>query len=414
MVDRDDRTGRLGVPPGHEAAVSASVDECGRSSLSGYSPVDDLPFRRGWIRFFWLAFLVIPILQIAGTDPTWYEATLQGLGLLAWFAMAFHTMRLPMVEGRRVGPMVDRPWLWIGGMLGITAALALFGVSSWSILFPGVAAYSARVAPEDKLIPTVLVITAVGAACSLTGGPWNAVSVGAICLGIGLMMSMIRVTVVSNAKLRLAQDELARLAVADERLRFARDMHDLVGHSLSVIALKAELAQRLVDDRPADAERHVREIEGVAREALTEVREVVSGYRRPLLEAELAGARMALDAAGIELALEQPAPLDLAPVAEAVLAWTVREGTTNVIRHSGARHCTIAVREAPEGAVVEVADDGRGCDGGNAGGNGLEGLRERAAEVAGDVDAGVVPGGGFRLRVTVPAARPDVPIEAFA
>ena len=384
--------------------MSAAPDTGVRSSLAGVSPPDDMPFRRGWIRFFWLAFLAIPVLQIAGTDPAWYEVVLQGLGLAAWFAVAFASMRMPMVEGRRVGPMYDRPWLWIAGLTGLTVLLSVFGVSSWSILFPGVAAYSARMAPVDRLIPTVLGISVIGAAAALTGGPWNAVSVGAICLGIGLMMSMIRVTVVTNAKLRAARDELARLAVADERLRFARDMHDLVGHSLSVIALKAELAGRLVDDRPADAARHVREIEGVAREALAEVREVVSGYRQPLLEAELAGARMALDAAGIELELEQPAPLDLPPATEAVLAWTVREGTTNVIRHSGATHCTIAVREGGAGAAtVEVADDGRGCAGGGAGGNGLAGLRERAAGVAGDVDVGALPGGGFRLRVTVPA-----------
>jgi two-component system sensor histidine kinase DesK len=202
---------------------------------------------------------------------------------------------------------------------------------------------------------------------------------------------------------------MARLAVAEERLRFARDLHDLVGHSLSVIALKAELAERLLQRDPARAAEHVTDVKDVARTALGEVREAVSGYRQPTLVDELAGARMALRAAGIDAEL-QGSEVELPPDVEALLAWTVREGTTNIIRHSGARSCRIAVRPGLAMASAEVVDDGAGAvfgdDGEKPSGNGLAGLRERAAQLAGRVEAGAAPEGGFRLRVTVPLQRP--------
>jgi len=196
------------------------------------------------------------------------------------------------------------------------------------------------------------------------------------------------------------------MAVAAERERFARDLHDLLGHSLSVIALKAELAGRLLPERPDDAAREIGEVEGVARSALTEVREAVSGYRRPTLDDELEGARMALSAAGISADVTRD-PVTLSPEVEAVLAWSVREGATNVIRHSGAKRCSVRVAADLVNASVEVVDDGAGSDpaGGNgAAGHGLEGLAERAGVVRGRVDAGPRPGGGFGLLVTVPVA----------
>ncbi len=218
--------------------------------------------------------------------------------------------------------------------------------------------------------------------------------------------------IAANIELASAHERIEQLAVEAERERFARDLHDVLGHSLSVITLKAELAGRLLPDRPGEARRHVNELEQVAREALGEVRETVSGYRRPTLAGELAGARMALDAAGIELRLER-GDEELPGEVEALLAWTVREATTNVIRHSGARRCEIAIAPAGENgsrvARAQISDDGRGVAGngarvGEAGasGNGLDGLRERAAQLDGEIVAATLPGGGFRLSVTVP------------
>src|SRR6266699_1259399 len=139
--------------------------------------------------------------------------------------------------------------------------------------------------------------------------------------------------------LRRAREELARLAVEEERHRFARDAHDLLGQSLSLIAVKSELIKRLVPSRCDLAADQAGEIEQVARTVLQEVSEAVRGYRQPTLSTEVAGARVALEAANITLRVEKSMGM-LPACMEAVLSWAVREGVTNVLRHSQARHCT--------------------------------------------------------------------------
>jgi two-component system sensor histidine kinase DesK len=205
----------------------------------------------------------------------------------------------------------------------------------------------------------------------------------------------------ANQQLSQAREQIARLAVGEERLRFARDLHDLLGHSLSVIALKSELAGRLVKNTPGLAAHEVGDIEKVARDALREVRDAVAGYRQPTLAAELAGAGEALTAAGIEFHVDQDhAPLP--PTVEAVLGWTVREGVTNVMRHSEATRCAIRITSKDSQATVEVVDNGRG--GTPEAGSGLRGLRERVLERGGTLTAEPLPHEGFRLRVTLPLA----------
>ena len=224
-------------------------------------------------------------------------------------------------------------------------------------------------------------------------------------VAIGAMMAAFgRVTRV-NRELRETREELATLAVAEERLRIARDVHDLLGHSLSVITLKSELAARLLERDPARAADELEEIQAVSREALAEVREAVRGYRGLALADSITRARTALTAAGIDCELAGPQPALPADV-DAVLAWAVREGTTNVIRHSQARHCEIRIRADDETAALEIDDDGAAAPAPNHGGSGLEGLRERAQRVRGTLEAGARPEGGFRLRVTVPLAEP--------
>jgi two-component system sensor histidine kinase DesK len=201
-------------------------------------------------------------------------------------------------------------------------------------------------------------------------------------------------------ELQQARDELARLAVADERLRFARDLHDLLGHSLSVIVLKSELAGKLAGPAPERATREVQDIERVAREALREVRDAVSGYRQPGLEEEIEGARQALKAAGMSVNIERtggPAP---APV-EGVLAWAVREGATNVLRHSRAHRVSILLARDHDVARLEILDDGSGAVAGAvvAAGSGLRGLSERVEARQGSVEFGPRAQGGFRLAV---------------
>lgn len=231
---------------------------------------------------------------------------------------------------------------------------------------------------------------------------------------VGFSMILVSRLVVTVRELQAARAEIARLAVAEERLRFARDLHDLLGHSLSLITLKSTLAGRLLPATPETegAANEVRDVEEVARGALREIREAVAGYRRPTLDAELAGARDMLDAAEITCHVERAAS-DLPPQTDSVLAWAVREGVTNVIRHSQARHCEIRVYQTDGEIRVEISDDGIGSSltsndtNGVPVASGLSGLAERVAASGGDFEAGPLVGegngsGGFRVRIGLP------------
>ena len=228
----------------------------------------------------------------------------------------------------------------------------------------------------------------------------------------GLSVTIIGVVVFSASELRRtnrelveAREELARLAVADERARIARDLHDTLGQSLSLITLKSELAGRLLPDDPGRAKAEVGDIEQVAREAMASVRDTVAGSRRPTLEAELAAARHALAAADIAPTIEASGE-GLPPVVDAVLAWTVREGVTNVVRHSGARHVQIRIGRTGDWAEASITDDGLAerspATAGLGAGSGLNGLSDRVTALGGRFEAGHVAGGGFRVNVSLP------------
>lgn len=217
-----------------------------------------------------------------------------------------------------------------------------------------------------------------------------------------LLIGIVNVYYVENARqneaLRLSQQEIRRLAVVAERERIARDLHDLLGHTLSVIALKSELAAKLIGRDDARAASEVREIESITREALAEVRAAVTGFRAGLAQ-ELANARRALEAADIEFSYELAVD-DLPPRHEDALAMVLREGVTNVVRHSGARSCRLTI-VAQGGAVrLELRDDGRG--GVMLENAGLAGIRSRLAAIGGALE--IVHDGGTALRATAPIA----------
>ncbi|GIJ73284.1 histidine kinase [Virgisporangium ochraceum] len=219
-----------------------------------------------------------------------------------------------------------------------------------------------------------------------------AFQVGIAALAVWGVVQLVR----RNTELAAAREEITRLAVADERNRFARDLHDLLGHSLTVVSVKAELAGRLVRLAPDRAETELADIQRLAREALTDVRAAVGGYREVSLDVELARARSALVAAGIEADL----PDDTAAVPDErqeLFGWVVREGVTNVVRHSGAGRCRVRVGAAS----VVVEDDGRG-PGPSARGSGLSGLRERVTAAGGTLAVGRADSGGLALEVTLP------------
>jgi len=291
-------------------------------------------------------------------------------------------------------------------MLAIAGTLTIADRKDWGLLFYYVVALGALRLPSPWSIVAVPVTAAIAGATTAIGGANDGGTGGLVVslLGIGAAMVAMGEIMRANRELHDARADLARLAVADERERFARDLHDLLGHSLSVIALKAQLARRRLPGDPQSALDEVADIETVSRDALREVREAVSGYHKPALDAELQGARTALDAAGIETTIDRPA-VELPAEVEAVLAWTVREAATNVIRHSGARHSTIRLVPALDQASVEIVDDGPGVNGSDGGGTGLNGLRERLRQAGGRLEAGPRDDGpGFRVRAIVPVA----------
>ncbi|WP_150248809.1 sensor histidine kinase [Nocardiopsis deserti] len=202
----------------------------------------------------------------------------------------------------------------------------------------------------------------------------------------------------------------AQLAVSEERLRFARDMHDLLGHSLSALAVKAQLAERLVERAPDRAGAEMAEVQVLARQALQQVRSAISGYREVDLVGETEAVRAVLDAGGTKTVTTGLEGLVLPPRTAALAAWVVREGGTNVLRHSDAHECQIGftlTRDStvgPRTLVVEVFNDrarGGGQDGRESG-NGLAGLSERVAMGGGTLSAAHTPEGGFLLRAVLP------------
>ena len=209
---------------------------------------------------------------------------------------------------------------------------------------------------------------------------------------VALAIFAIRRVLQNNNALAQAQAELASLAAENERFRIARDLHDLLGHSLTTITVKAGLAARLGEVDPARARQEIAEVETLARQTLGDVRAAVANYRDVTLAGELATGRQLLRAVGITADL--PRAVDMVdPAHQELFGWVVREGLTNIVRHAHASSC--AIRLSASG--VEITDDGVG--GAAPPGNGLSGLRERVAAAGGVVDAGPLEPRGWRLRV---------------
>ena len=380
----------------------------------------------------WLLFVIFPVLNAIGK-----HGTPLGHGLIIGGAALFVATYATLVMRWRSGASDGVTYLLIALLVAAAIALTLTQASGWGFLFTYCAACVAVAAPRGAGFYGVALVSILAAVTSAAAGADGGTVLGFVAssAGIGMLMLVMSDLRIRNQELSEARAELARLAVAQERERFARDLHDLLGHSLSVIALKAELAGRMLTDssgvgvtEPGMLDRagsEVRELEQVARTALSEVREAVSGYRQPTLAGELAGARMALSAAGIDADVQETR-VPLEPAVEAVLAWTVREGATNVIRHSGAHHCTLRITASLTDAGVEVIDDGVGdggrvragtasarngsavaerfIQGNGTAGHGLAGLAERARLLNGMLEAGALAGGGYRLAVTLPVS----------
>ncbi|WP_461007680.1 sensor histidine kinase [Streptomyces capparidis] len=331
---------------------------------------------------------------------------------LAVFVAAYLTLVLSARPGVRCRP---RQWVALGLVFALSAALTVLLGDAGLVLFVYVAVSCGALLPMRWAMAAVPLVTLTMAGTGLaTDADREIVLVlsfpaalgGATMIGVQLMMQTVR-------ELREAREAIAHLAASRERMRLARDLHDLLGQSLSLVTLKSELARRLLPERPEDAAKQVTDIERVSRQALVDVRAAVSGFRRPTLATEIAGARTALRTAQIEARIDPvltEGRTGLGPEEESALAWALREAVTNVVRHSRARRCDITfgeLREAQARLVyLEITDDGRGprLDRAHPPGNGLTGLAERLILSGGRLETGPgEKGRGFRVRAVVPA-----------
>jgi two-component system sensor histidine kinase DesK len=298
-------------------------------------------------------------------------AALAGLGLLGSLVNAGAGVFIVYAAALagRLEP-VRRAWLAIAGLVAVAGAgLVISSVPMpWRLL---------------AVMPVVVFVLVIGAAGIVEGERER-----------------------TQARLRRADEEIERLATIAERERIARDLHDLLGHTLSVIVLKSELAGRLMPSDPEKAEQEVREVEHTARTALAEVRAAVAGYRAKGLGAELVNARRALSAARVDLQASIDLPI-LPAEQEATLALALREAVTNVVRHADAYHVTIRADATPDQVTLEIADDGRGSSGPD--GSGLTGMRERLNALGGSVMRHAGPAGGERPGTVVAITLPRTP-----
>lgn len=336
-----------------------------------------------------------------------------GLGLLAFNSLYIYVTFRAFTKEKR-GARSTRVALALMGV--VTCALAIGYGGSWLYFFPLLGLATGAVMRGPWLGRAGLALTALAAAVSAVRDGWDALNVAYGTFLSTMVTAAILSLTEAVRELRAAREELARRAVEEERLRFSRDLHDLLGHTLSVIVVKSEAARRLAPRNMDAALLQITDIESVGRQALTEIREAVTGYRQGSLATELDRADSVLTAADITPAIRRSGPPLPAP-AEALLGWVVREAVTNVVRHSGAARCEITVEGTVEGTGervrLSVSDDGTGVQctppaRPDVGGTGLKGLKERLAAAGGSLEAGPTPRGGFLVTAELPT---EVPAE---
>jgi len=238
---------------------------------------------------------------------------------------------------------------------------------------------------------------------SWIGYPWQVIAwIPALTVVIGLIVNVERSSSEKDAALRLSHEEVRRLAATAERERIGRDLHDLLGHTLSLITLKMELSRKLFERDPQRSQRELAEAEQIARDALAQVRSAVTGFRAADLAAELASAHLLLESSRVNLRYAPPPPMPA--WIEAGLSMVLREAVTNIARHAQANGAMISLVSAPDAVMMEVVDDGRG--GVSVNGNGLAGMRERVLALGGEMQIDSPKGQGTRLKIRIP-----VPVE---
>ncbi|MGC4108244.1 MAG: sensor histidine kinase [Thermomicrobiales bacterium] len=394
---------------------------------SGSQPDDGGGFRTFRGRIAMRAFGLVWLFFLVGAFPSlWHEDLPMRIAVPAWITLISFvaTYVLLLLFGAPLwatGDLRDQRFnrIMIGAMLVCLITMVLL-LPRWELeylfIYPAVTAgiyLTRREAMRIVLVATVLcVLTSLHEGTDAGDLGTAALLVG----GIGMNSLFWSALMAQNRALRRARAEITRLAVSEERLRIARDLHDLLGHNLSIIALKSELAERLLASHPERAAAEISDVQQVARTALQEVREAVAGYRMLSLTGEIDHSTMMLQASGTSLSTRitvSDLPIDL----DRALAWFVREGTTNIIRHAGATSATLRIDRHGDRIFAEYTD--RGPGGAQSpkptgpaprestpGGFGLIGLGERMRALGGEFSASPMPDRGFRLYATLPVGAP--------
>ena len=365
-----------------------SENELARCRATGFASPADLRLY-AWLNLVWSVFIVTTPWFTPDMFPNWFWPTLISFAIFLW--LYFRALYRRDTDN----------------LLYYTLAIAALGfiVTPFNSGAQGYLIYACAFFAFVGSLRTALcwmagMLALFALEWYLLGWPWT-YSFSALIIGpvVGTMNLIYRRNQQRNAELKLSHDEVRRLAALAERERIGRDLHDLLGHTLSLITLKSELANRLFERDPVSARREIGEVERVARDALTQVRRAVTGIRAAGLAAEIASAKLLLESNGVRLSYDfadVPLPVEI----ETVLAMTVREAATNIQRHANAHSARVTLEAENSKLELRIEDDGRG--GAIVPGNGLTGMRERLAGIGAELRVDSGRGRGTVLIASMP------------
>src|SRR5712671_2566475 len=356
----------------------------------------------GWGPLLWVLYLGFFFVQPIVDHVSLRQWLFDGLGAAIFLILYWGMFLLERPRGL----------VHIGGMVLLGVVFFPFNSGACTFFIFAAAMVPFSVETQARAIAGLLTIAGIGAieAFLLHARGWGFFYAAIFPLLIGSGNVFFAERNRMNRKLRKANEEIEHLAKVAERERIARDLHDVLGHTLSVITLKSELAGKLMDRDPQRAAKEIGEVEQISRQALSDVRDAIRGYRSQGLAAELAQAKSTLETAGLTVQCDAATTLKLPAVQESVLSLAVREAVTNVVRHAQAHTCRLRLEQQNGSCCLQIQDDGRG--GFNAEGNGLRGMRERVEMLGGTLNRNTEA--GTTLTITLPLKEVPRPVKLEA
>jgi two-component system, NarL family, sensor histidine kinase DesK len=347
--------------------------------------------QHGWAPYTWLVYFGFFFLDPIVNHVGWKAWLANGLGTIAFLVLYFGFFWLKP----------PRNFLNLAAILLLGIGFAPFNEGACTFFVYAASFLPFAVESEGTVIALLGGLFAVATLewwlLHLSG--WFLLYAGGLSIAVGLGNIFFAQRNRSNERLRKANDEIEHLAKVAERERIARDLHDVLGHTLSLIILKSELAGKLIERDPERAKAEIRDVEQTSREALAEVRSTIRGYRVHRLDTELKQAKVTLETAGVAVRSET-AEISLTPAQESVVALVVREAVTNVVRHAQAQNCRLQLTPVNGNCQLEIQDDG--CGGLQPEGNGLRGMRERVEALGGTIERNTSKGTKLTIRFPLP------------